>query len=113
MDAYLDGNVSDVQSWYRNTFTAHYENNRQPFGLYQHPIHLAVGYPGVEDPLEERTMINEFLDWAQQQQNVWIVTNQQLIAWMRDPKPVSVSGGMHLRLLHTVTRAESRARDRG
>lgn len=89
MDAYLDGNASDVQSWYRNTFTAHYENNRQPFGLYQHPIHLAVGYPGVEDPLEERAMINEFLDWAQQQQNVWIVTNQQLIAWMRDPKPVS------------------------
>ena len=92
MDVYLDApNTAAALTWYRNTFQAHYDNNRQPFGLYQHPIHLAVGYPGVPDPLEERAMINEFLDYAQQQPNVWIVTNQQLLAWMRDPKPVSVS----------------------
>lgn len=30
-------------------------------------IHLAVGYPGVTDPIATRTMINTFLDWAQQQ----------------------------------------------
>lgn len=90
MDAYLDStNMSAVQSWYRNAFTAHYNGQRQPFGLYQHPIHLATGYPGVEDPIDERNMIVEFLDWAQAQQNVWIVTNQQLIAWMRNPVPVS------------------------
>lgn len=35
-------------------------------------------------------MINQFLDFAQTQQNVWIITNQQLLAWMRNPKPVSV-----------------------
>jgi hypothetical protein len=45
-------------------------------------------------------MINQFLDWAQEQQNVWIVTNKQLLAWMRDPKPVSVSQ-VSCRLLHT------------
>lgn len=36
-------------------------------------------------------MLNQFLDFAQEQQNVWIVTNQQLLAWMRNPVPVSVS----------------------
>lgn len=52
---------------------------------------VATGYPGVEDPIAQRNMINGFLDYAQQQQNVWIVTNQQLLAWMRNPVPVSVS----------------------
>lgn len=90
MDAYLDNaDANVVYNWYKNTFDEHYQNNRQPFGLYQHPIHLATGYPGVPDPVEQIAMINRFLDYAQQQQNVWIVTNQQLLAWMRDPKPVS------------------------
>ena len=26
----------------QNTFLAHYNGNRQPFGLYTHPIHTAV-----------------------------------------------------------------------
>lgn len=50
-------------------------------------------------------MINEFLDWAQQQQNgmilldsrsnvlnpfaVWIVSSEQLLAWVQNPKPIS------------------------
>ena len=28
-------------------------------------------------------------DWAQKMDNVWIVTNQQLLAWMKNPVPVS------------------------
>lgn len=146
MDPYLDDpDASNVREWYQNTFMEHYNGNRQPFGLYNHPIHrelsylttsssrasyvfkaihltpslivhynpiihlfqpyrytlavltlclygtVATGYPGVEDPIEQRNMINDFLDFAQTQQNVWIVTNQQLLAWMRNPVPVSVS----------------------
>ena len=118
MDPYLDEeDPNKVRNWYQNTFMDHYNGNRQPFGLYNHPIHrewliaqrkfhqkntqilmiflvqkkVATGYPGVEDPIAQRNMINEFLDYAQQQQNVWIVTNQQLLAWMRNPVPVSVS----------------------
>ena len=52
-------------------------------------------------------MIKEFLDWAQEQQNgasncprsclpsaylylkVWIVSNEQLLAWVQNPKPIS------------------------
>ncbi|KAG8915532.1 hypothetical protein FRC00_003279 [Tulasnella sp. 408] len=34
-------------------------------------------------------MINQFLDWAQTQQNVWIITNWQLLQWVRNPVPIS------------------------
>lgn len=27
----------------QDTFTKHYEGNRQPIGLYTHPIHVSVG----------------------------------------------------------------------
>ena len=29
-------------TYMQNTFLAHYNGNRQPFGLYTHPIHTAV-----------------------------------------------------------------------
>lgn len=34
-------------------------------------------------------MINQFLDWAQMQPNVWIITNLQLLEWVRNPVPIS------------------------
>lgn len=34
-------------------------------------------------------MINDFVDWAQNQANVWIVNNKQLLDWVRNPVPVS------------------------
>ncbi|KDN49056.1 hypothetical protein RSAG8_02409, partial [Rhizoctonia solani AG-8 WAC10335] len=91
MDPWLDvdtsgaNNITAVGQWMRNTFTAHYQNNRQPFGLYTHPIHVAPDVPGVANPTAMVKMINEFIDWAQQQQNVWIVSNEQLLAWVRNP----------------------------
>lgn len=49
MDPWLDtanGNSepddSATLAFMQSTFTAHYNGNRQPFGLYTHPIHLAV-----------------------------------------------------------------------
>ncbi|KAJ6617434.1 hypothetical protein B0H10DRAFT_2033369 [Mycena sp. CBHHK59/15] len=73
----------------QNTFTAHYNGNRQPIGLYTHPIHLSTTYPGVNPSNSTINMINQFLDWAQVQQNVWIVSNEQLLAWVQNPVPVS------------------------
>jgi hypothetical protein len=35
-------NDSATLEYMKSTFTAHYTGNRQPFGLYTHPIHLAV-----------------------------------------------------------------------
>ncbi|EJD03814.1 uncharacterized protein FOMMEDRAFT_105999 [Fomitiporia mediterranea MF3/22] len=76
-------------AYMKDTFTAHYNGNRQPIGLYTHPIHLAKTYPGVQVSQSTIDMINAFLDWAQEQQNVWIVSNEQLLAWVRNPVPVS------------------------
>ncbi|KAG2352794.1 hypothetical protein BDR07DRAFT_1436014 [Suillus spraguei] len=77
MDPWLDtangaSAVNDTATfeYMKNTFTAHYTGNRQPIGLYTHPIHLSTTYPGM-------------------QQDVWIVSNEQLLAWVRNPVAVS------------------------
>ncbi|EGN93745.1 hypothetical protein SERLA73DRAFT_189512 [Serpula lacrymans var. lacrymans S7.3] len=96
MDPWLDAanggsTVNDTATfnYMKSTFTAHYNGNRQPIGLYTHPIHLSTTYPGVNPPNSTIQMINAFLDWAQEQQNVWIVSNEQLLAWVQNPVPVS------------------------
>lgn len=62
-------NNTATLNYMKNTFSAHYNNNRQPIGLYTHPIHTAKTYPGVNVPTGLVEMINEFLDWAQEQDN--------------------------------------------
>ena len=49
MDPWLDTangqsevNYTATLEYMKNTFTAHYNANRQPFGLYTHPIHVSV-----------------------------------------------------------------------
>ena len=76
MDPWLEAANGDSKvdneatlEYMKNTFTAHYENNRQPIGLYTHPIHVASNYPGVKAPKGIINMINAFLDWAQEQDN--------------------------------------------
>ncbi|KAH9004289.1 hypothetical protein EDB86DRAFT_3209363 [Lactarius hatsudake] len=96
MDPWLDNangasqvNDSATLEYMKNTFTAHYNGNRQPIGLYTHPIHTSTTYPGVVVSNSTINMINAFLDWAQVQQNVWIVSTEQLLAWVQNPVPVS------------------------
>jgi hypothetical protein len=96
MDPWLDAangasqaNDTATLEYMKNTFTAHYNGNRQPIGLYTHPIHTASTYPGVIVSNSTINMINAFLDWAQVQQDVWIVSTEQLLAWVRNPVPVS------------------------
>jgi len=72
----------------KSAFTDHYNAQKQPFGLYTHPIHIA-NYPGVPSPNDTVAMLNQFLDWAQEQQNVWIVSNEQLLAWVQNPQTIS------------------------
>ncbi|KAK7028430.1 family 4 carbohydrate esterase [Favolaschia claudopus] len=96
MDPWLDapngGSKPDdaaTLTYMKDTFTAHYNGNRQPIGLYTHPIHLSTTYPGVNASKSTIDMVNQFLDWATAQQNVWIVSNEQLLAWVKNPVPVS------------------------
>ncbi|KAJ7858592.1 hypothetical protein B0H13DRAFT_2075928 [Mycena leptocephala] len=101
MDPWLDTangatTVNDTATleYMKSTFTAHYTGNRQPIGLYTHPIHLSTTYPGVNPSNSTINMINEFIDWAQVQQDVWIVSNEQLLAWVQNPVPVSQLGSV-------------------
>ncbi|OCH92974.1 hypothetical protein OBBRIDRAFT_386554 [Obba rivulosa] len=96
MDPWLDTangetavNDSATLEYMKSTFTDHYNNNRQPFGLYTHPIHVSTTYPGSTASTSTINMINTFLDWAQEQSNVWIVSNEQLLAWVQNPVPLS------------------------
>ncbi|KAJ7589709.1 hypothetical protein C8J56DRAFT_826958 [Mycena floridula] len=96
MDPWLDnanGNsqINDTATleYMKSTFTAHYNGNRAPIGLYTHPIHLSTTYPGVNPSPSTISMINAFLDWAQQQQDVWIVSNEQLLAYVKNPVPIA------------------------
>lgn len=96
MDPWLDNangetspNDTATFEYMKATFTAHYNGDRQPIGIYTHPIHLSTTYPGVNARNSTINMINAFLDWAQVQQNVWIVSNEQLLDWVRHPVPVS------------------------
>jgi len=96
MDVWLDTangatkvNDSATLEYLKSTFTDHYSGKRVPFGLYTHPIHIAAGVPGLPTPNSTINMINEFIDWTQEQADVWIVSNEQLLAWMQNPKPIS------------------------
>lgn len=62
-------NNTATLEYMKATFTAHYNGNRQPIGLYTHPIHLAKAYPGVRVSQSTIDMINAFLDWAQKKQD--------------------------------------------
>ncbi|KAG2153541.1 uncharacterized protein EDB93DRAFT_1271329 [Suillus bovinus] len=93
MYAFFDNLGIDVLSMmvlHLKTFTDHYTGNRQPISLYTHPIHLLTTYPGVDPPNSTIQMTNEYLDWVQMQQDdVWIISNKKLLAWVRNPVPVS------------------------
>lgn len=93
MDPYLDTQDADTYlSWLKANFLDHYNGQKQPFGLYFHPIHLATTYPGLSADTSMIDATNKFLDWAttnSSMQNVWMVTNRQLLAWMKNPVPAS------------------------
>lgn len=76
-------------AYMQKTFNDHYNGNRQPIGLYTHPLKLAVNFTASNAKQSTVDMVNAFLDWAQQQPNVWIVSNAQLLDWVRHPVPVS------------------------
>ncbi|KNE72292.1 hypothetical protein AMAG_16782 [Allomyces macrogynus ATCC 38327] len=83
MDPPLSGaNLMDVLE--RN-FDLHYSGSRAPFGLYLHAGWL------LGDPTRSDT-VRAFLDKVRQRGNVYVVSNVQMLAWLRNPRPVSSTG---------------------
>jgi len=90
LDAEVGGNTTASLTWMTNAFDDHYQRGtRQPFGIYTHPTHFATGIPGQPTKPDIPRVINRFLDYAQQQDDVWVVTTAQLVAWMRNPVPAA------------------------
>ncbi|XP_049873006.1 mucin-5AC isoform X2 [Pectinophora gossypiella] len=62
-------------------FDRHYTTNRAPFGLFYHAAWFT-------QPHHKEGFIM-FLDFINQMQDVWIITNWQALQWVRDPTPIS------------------------
>ena len=73
----------DVFSLLQENFKMNYDNNRAPFGIFVHATWFDAYTTGA---------LNKFLDWAQEQPDVWLVTATQLLKWMQDPVPASQMG---------------------
>ena len=78
MDAQLDGSSDAVKGWLQSNFNRHYNGNRAPFGIYLHPVHVG----------NATDLYNEFFA-SIAKPDVWFVTNQQLLQWMKNPVPNS------------------------
>ncbi|KAK7025426.1 chitin binding [Halocaridina rubra] len=59
-------------------FERHYTSNRAPFGLYYHAAWFTT-------PHHKEGFI-AFLDTITGMDDVWLITNHQLLQWMRDPQ---------------------------
>ncbi|XP_023236929.1 uncharacterized protein LOC111636008 isoform X2 [Centruroides sculpturatus] len=61
-------------------FNRHYKNNKAPFGLFYHSAWFNTDH--------HRRGFLKFLDNILDKQDVWFVTNWQLVQWMRNPTPL-------------------------
>ncbi|KAF9567880.1 hypothetical protein EC968_003150 [Mortierella alpina] len=83
MDVHLDNpNRVVVAEWLTKNFDRHYNNERAPFGIYLHPVHVG----------DAASLYHEFFNYAAKHPDVWFVTNQQLLQWMQNPVPASELG---------------------
>ncbi|KAG1656917.1 hypothetical protein GQR58_023695 [Nymphon striatum] len=71
----------ETYDFFMNNFFRHYETNRAPLGLYFHTTWFQ-NYDNMEGFLQ-------FLDEMAERDDVWFITNYQLIQWMKNPTPLS------------------------
>ncbi len=62
-------------------FNRHYQSNRAPFGLYYHSAWFNTRH--------HKSGFLKFIDEVLKLNDVYFVTNWQLIQWMREPTPIS------------------------
>ncbi|XP_013782871.1 uncharacterized protein LOC106467097 [Limulus polyphemus] len=62
-------------------FYRHYDSNRAPFGLFYHSAWFNAPH--------RRKGFIKFLNEINSKDDVWIITNWQMLQWMRDPTPIS------------------------
>ena len=80
--------ITDESIWFNffvNNFNRHYEGNRAPFGIYAHAAWFF--YPGRLEGLMA------FLDWLQEKDDIFIVSVDKMLKWVRNPTPLSEING--------------------
>jgi hypothetical protein len=66
---------------FMENFRRHYNTNRAPLGLYFHTLWFKQA--------KNRRAFRKFLDKMVKQQDVYIVSNWEVIQWMQNPTPAS------------------------
>ncbi len=79
------GGYADLLAMFNNTFDTRYSSNRAPMGFFMHPGWLS-------DDAHAKAL-NDFLIRNLAKPGVWVVTAQQLVEWMKDPKTISEMNG--------------------
>ncbi|KAJ3155255.1 hypothetical protein HDU86_004345 [Geranomyces michiganensis] len=95
MDPYNDANVTPdaTTALYRTQFDAHYAGTHVPFGVYLHPQWLGKTAPNPTNPAAtadgtpKLNAVAAFLDYALSRPNTWMITNSQLVEYMKNPVP--------------------------
>ncbi|KAJ3358367.1 hypothetical protein GGF32_000467 [Allomyces javanicus] len=82
MDPPLSG--ANLTELLERSFDLHYNGSRAPFGLYLHAGWL------LGDPTRSDT-VRAFLDKMRKRGNVYVVSNAQMLAWLRNPQPITSS----------------------
>ncbi|XP_076325918.1 uncharacterized protein LOC143233508 [Tachypleus tridentatus] len=70
-----------ITKFFRKNFHRHYNSNRAPLGLFYHSAWFTT-------PHHKKGFI-KFLDEIMNKGDVWLITNWQLIQWIRNPTPKS------------------------
>ena len=76
------------QEWFdllQRNFLRHYRGNKAPFGLYMHATWFY--FPG-----ERLAALNDFLSYLDTLDDVYVVSHQKLLEWVRNPTPLSQLG---------------------
>ncbi|KAK8381730.1 hypothetical protein O3P69_015052 [Scylla paramamosain] len=82
----LLGNKDAVEAFLKRNFLINYYTNKAPFGLYTHHSWF---YEGTLNKTEARREgYTNFLLWLSTLEDVYVVSLDRLLAWMKDPKPV-------------------------
>ncbi|KAG0233375.1 hypothetical protein BGW42_007459 [Actinomortierella wolfii] len=83
MDVHLEiTDTAKLNKLLRDNFNRHYTGDRAPFGIYLHPVHVG----------NSAQVYNDFFKEVLAKGDVWFVTNQQLLQWMKNPVPASELG---------------------
>ena len=74
-----EGGEGRIFELWQENFYQHRQGNHSPFGIYLHGAWLKND--------SHRAALERFLEWVQQQDDVWFVTMQDILGYMRHPVP--------------------------